>query len=262
MSGGIYIPLSGALIQERCLDILANNLANVNTTGFKEDRPVFEAMLANSLESGPEIPSMGLISQNPLAQSMYKLNGTLLAFSGIKTDFSPGIPKETGNTLDLAILGNGFFSVEGTEGMMYTRNGSFTLSPEGELVTKEGFPVLGENGVITIGEGKDISISPDGTIAVDGNELDRLRIVDFPKPYPLRKVGGCLFGLTTSPDVEKTAVDVQVQQGFLEQSNVNIVREMVRMIEVNRTYQAHQKVIQTAFGAADHKAVTELGKLT
>jgi len=261
LSRGVYIPLSGALIQEKNLSVVANNLANVNTAGFKGDRLMFRAVLTDAVESSANIPSMRLISQNPISSSIYNMNRTLLTGSGTKTDFSPGHLRETGNPLNLALVGDGFFSIRTPDGLMYTRDGSFTLNSEGELVTRKGFPVLGQSGVISMPEGKDVFINADGIVSVDGNEVDRLKVIDFPRPYPLRKRGHSLFALATSQYAEKIATDVKVQQGFLEQSNVNVVREMVSMIEINRAYEAYQKVIQTALDVVDRKAVNEIGRL-
>lgn len=261
MARSIYLPLSGALMQEKRLDVLTNNLANVNTSGFKEDRPVFQAILTGAEESSSNVPSVRSVSHNPLSLSMYELNRTLVAFSGTKTDFSPGAIKKTGNPLDVAIVGDGFFSVETPQGVMYSRNGSLTISSNGDLVTQDGLPVLGQNGKISL-EGDDISIGTDGTVLVDGNEVGKLKIVNFPRPYPLKKVGGSLFSLTTSGENGKVNTDVNVKQGFLELSNVNVVKEMVMMVEVNRAYQAYQKVIQGVFDTITRKAVNEVGRLT
>jgi len=264
LNRAVYIPLSGALMQEKRLEVLANNLANVNTNGFKEDRPVFETILTGNKESSPTIPLPISASRNALTPSLYNLNRTLLAFSGMKTDFSPGALKKTGNPLDLALEGDGFFSIRTPERVMYTRDGSFTLNAGGELVTHEGFTVLGENGKITIdaAESSDISVGQDGTILVNGNEVDKLKTVAFSRPYPLKKVGNSMFSLTVPKNEGEADVDVAVRQGYLELSNVNVVKEMVMMVEVNRAYESYQKVIQGIFDTVNRKTVNDLGRLT
>ena len=264
MNRAVYIPLSGALMQERRLEVLANNLANVNTNGFKEDRPVFEAILTGSKESGLMTPLQNSTSQNPLTPSLYKLNSTLLAFNGIKTDFSPGAMKKTGNSMDLALEGDGFFSIRTPQGVLYTRDGGFTLNSDGELVTHEGFTVLGENGTITVDavEGGEISVGQDGTILVNGNEVDKLKIVGFSRPYPLKKEGNSMFSLTAPINEVEDDAKVTVRQGYLELSNVNIDKEMVMMVEINRAYESYQKVIQGILDTVNKKTVNDLGRLT
>ncbi|MFH1625981.1 MAG: flagellar basal-body rod protein FlgF [Pseudomonadota bacterium] len=260
MSQGAYIPLSSALVQEKRLEVLANNLANVNTVGFKGDRPTFKVTSDDSPESSQRDSLMRSIATNPLSLSLSQLNRLMVTFGGTRTDFSPGMIKETGNQLDLALQGEGFFSIKSPQGIMYTRNGSFTLGPQGKLLTQEGLPVLGENGEITI-DGSDISITADGTILVGGSEVGKLRIVDFQRPYPLNKIGSSLFSLSTGPNKEVAAKDVKVKQGFLEMSNVNIVKEMVLMIDVHRAYEAYQKVIEAVFDTTTYKTVNEVGRL-
>ena len=262
MNSGVYIPLSGALVQEKRLEVLANNLANVNTAGFKKDRPAFENVLLESMEPVPNSQLLKMISYDPLSLSIYNINRTLPSFDGVRTDYSEGILKETGNPLDLALEGDGFFCIVTPQGVMYTRNGSFTLDSQGVLVTQEGLPVLGENsGEITITGGGDVTVSSDGTIKVDGIEVDRLRIVDFERPYPLEKMGNSMFHLTEPLEEEKEAIDAKVKQGFIEHSNVNVMREMAMMIELNRTYESYQKVIHTIYDTTIYKAVNEVGRL-
>ena len=138
MNRAVYIPLSGALMQERRLEVLANNLANINTNGFKEDRPVFETLLTGNNESSPTIPSVRSAFNNSLTPSLYNLNRTLLAFSGMKTDFSPGALKKTGNPLDLALEGEGFFSISTPERVLYTRDEALHSIPEESWLPMRG----------------------------------------------------------------------------------------------------------------------------
>jgi len=247
---------SGAIVQQLRLEVLAGNLANINTSGFKRDLAVYGPSDANrGSDSGP---GTGV----PLGGGSIQDNGAFplpaLPLS-IAVDFSQGPLETTGNPLDVALNGDGFFAVETPGGVEYTRQGSFSLNADGRLVTLEGLPVLGESGPITI-DGGQIAIDGDGTIVVDGDEVDRLRIVDFAKPYRLSRTEGARFRPDdpndggTAPGNPVTAV-----QGSVEVSNTDAITAMTEMIEVNRLYEAYQKVIQTT-GELDRKAAQELGR--
>jgi flagellar basal-body rod protein FlgG len=216
-------PVQGGLRQERKLQMIANHLANVDTSGFKSDMVTFDQLLRSE---------MGI-------------------------DFSPGPLKTTGNPLDLALEADGFFKVRTASGERYTRNGSFTLSPENLLVTANGSPVMGEGGEITI-EGRDIQINRDGEITVDGVLVDKLAVVTFESPRGMTKDGDSLFvGPTDSPEISVETPGVR--QGALEGSNVQAVTEMTRMVETMRTYEALQKMIQ-AYDETDGRIISEVGK--
>lgn len=216
-------PVQGGLRQERKLEMTANHLANVDTSGFKADMVTFDEMLRSE---------MGI-------------------------DFSPGPLKTTGNALDLALEADGFFKVRTARGDRYTRNGNFTLDAENILVTATGSPVMGEGGEITI-EGRDIQINREGEIFVDGALVDKLAVVSFESMQKMIKDGDSLFvGPTDSSEISvETPV---VHQGALEGSNVEAVAEMTRMIEIMRTYEALQKMIQ-AYDETDGRIISEVGK--
>ncbi len=244
MTGSIYLAASGALACERRLAVLANNLANVNTVGFKKDICHFHRFLP-----APGQPSSGEPPAELAAPSVWINIGSAI-------DLSTGPLQHTGNRLDLALAGKGFFCVQAPEGIQYTRNGSFSLGPEGQLLTGEGLPVLGQSGTITI-DGRDVSIGEDGTISVDGSSIDQLRVVDFAQPGALKKVGDTRF-VPAGPDfVEQQLDEINVRQGFLEQSNVDVVRMMTEMIEVHRGYEFYQKVIRSV-DDINAKVVNEL----
>jgi len=249
MSQAMYISCSGALVQEKRLEVLANNISNINTVGFKEDRPTFRVYLPASpgfIKGSPH--QIALISGKPQFLPSCPPINSYVEFDGIKTNFSPGQMKHTGNALDLALNGDGFFSIETPQGIRYTRQGNFTLNQEKLLVTPEGLAVLGKRGKIII-NGKDIVVDSEGRILVDGNLVDTLKIVDFTQPYPLKNSG-----------IGNRAGEVEIKQGFLELSNVNTIRMMTGMIEALRAYEAYQKVIQSV-DEATSKTINEVGRV-
>ncbi len=248
MSGTIYQAAAGAIMQQMRLDVLSNNLANVNTAGFKADNPIFRlATDADAPEANSVPPSAaGLLS--PYAPPMASM-----------IDFAPGAPVRTANPLDVAITGKGFFEVQTPEGSRFTRNGHFSLNDQGVLITAEGWPVMGQGGEIAI-DGSRVEISDQGDVMVDGQAVDSLRVVDFPEPYALQKSAGTLFA--PQAGVEPEAVDaeeIQVSQGFVESSNVNAIRTMTELIETLRVFESYQRVIRTADDATS-KTVNEVGR--
>jgi flagellar basal-body rod protein FlgG len=253
------VAASGALVQQMRLEVLTNNLSNINTVGFKEDRAVFRAYLPGSQDTVKGITEMGLIpvswdSFDPCVPINFHVE-----FEGTKTCFSRGQFKHTGNELDMALDGNGFFCIKTPDGVRYTRKGNFSLNSDGVLATNEGLPVLGNGGEIKI-EGQNISIDIEGNIEVDGKQLDKLKIVDFAEPYKLEKAGDTLFN-TLGPGVaEDVAEGVKVSQGFVELSNVDPVKVMTEMIEVLRAYESYQKIIRCV-DEITSKAINEVGTL-
>lgn len=240
---GVYPVLSGALAQEKRLEIITNNLANLNTTGFKRDRAVFGvAPLSGAAASGSEAS----ITEVPPVFSTLDM---------VTTDFTPGAVRSTGDPLDLAVDGEGFFVVETPNGPRYTRDGHFTLDTEGRLVSMSGYPVLGSGGAITLPVGT-VAVDSDGRISVDRAEVDTVRVVQLSDPTRLRKVGDNVF---EGGGQTETVVTGRVRPGALESSNVNPVVEMTAMIEVMRLYEAAQRAIQTT-DAVVGKAVNEVGR--
>jgi len=253
MNGTLYIAASAALDHQRRLEVLTNNLANVNTAGFKADDIAFQvtARASDQEETDNEATKEPAQRSNDNLPATMKLSGY--------TDFSAGASRHTGNALDVALEGKGFFSVQTPSGTQYTRQGSFTFNQDGVLVTQDGHPVVGEGGEITI-EGKTVVIDEEGYISVDGNEVDRLKIVLFSNQKTLAKVGNSLFTAAESGQTPQTAENVVVKQGYLENSNVNAIRMMTDMIAEMRIVEAYQKMMRTA-DTANTKAVNELGRL-
>ncbi|HNY65647.1 MAG TPA: flagellar basal-body rod protein FlgF [Deltaproteobacteria bacterium] len=229
MDQGMYTAAAGAIAMEERLSIIANNLANVNTVGFKKDAVSYQDF-QKALDASMLYP--GQFQTKPVD----------VVIGGQYIDATQGGIRETGNPLDAAIVGEGFFAVSTPDGIRYTRAGDFTLSTEGLLVTQQGYPVQGEGGDITIGNGK-VAIDPHGTITVDGTVVDRLQVVTI-QEAGLERQGNSLYaprqGFATEP-VESP----EVRQGFIESSNVDPVIEMVGLISTQRAYEAFQRVIRS-----------------
>lgn len=230
MNKGIYPALSGSIAYERVLSIVANNVANINTSGFKSDRPVFKV----DMPSASQATIMELNGETSSNDKLFTQIDTLF------TDFSTGVIKQTGNVLDIAIEGDGFFAVNTPDGVRYTRSGSFTIDSSNTLIMSDGNTVMGEGGPIILEEGQ-ILIDAEGGISVNGSEVNRVKIVDFDRPYDLVKDHGNMFRGSN----EKPAEGYKILQGAIELSNVNPVKEMASMIEVLRGYESYQKVMTT-----------------
>ncbi len=243
MLHGIYTPLSGALAQERVLEIIANNLANVNTTAFKGDNISFKL-----LESEPEKNYA-----SPLPPANFKVDmqeympfkGNDIAFVGIADvgrDISQGPAIDTKNPTDMMIEGEGLFAVQTQDGIRYTRSGDFKISPDGVLMTNSGHPVMGDRGNIFI-RSNSFEVNPRGEIYQDGELVDRMKIYEFADQKQLERTGdnNFFFG---GPDSDRTiAENTGVRQGYLEGSNVNAIKSLTAMIIAHRSFEAYQKAI-------------------
>ena len=242
MLTNIYTPTAGALAQERLLEVIANNLANVNTTAFKGDSVTF-----TMLEPEPEKNY-----SNPIPPAKFKfefdeimpLRGNEMSYVGVAEltrDRSQGPAVETKNKTDLMIEGPGYFTVQTDEGRRYTRAGDFTLNQDGALVSKAGHPVLGEKGVIYLRSGQ-FEVSHAGEVIQDRQVVDRLMIHDFPDT-DMERVGNnyLYYG---GPEAGLTKISSpQVSQGYLEGSNVNPIKNLTAMIMAHRSYEAYQKAV-------------------
>lgn len=234
MDRGIFVALSGAVLQERRMEVLTDNLANVNTTGYKGQRPLFETALSDQFR----IRNFGRLGS-------------------VTTDHSQGILQQTGRVLDMAIRGEGFFTVETPTGKGYTRDGSFITGINGELLTREGYAVIGEEGPIKITE-PDITVDAVGRIKSGDATLATLKLASFNDLSVLRREGSvykALPGVKEQPVSPNTAVE----QGFIETSNVNAVKAMTTMIEAMRSYETHSKMIQT-IDDSTRKTIEEVGR--
>jgi len=264
---GLYTGASGMAAQQVKLDAISNNLANLDTDGYKRDVTVHKAFAELLLR---RMNDDGVI-KNPFGSSdmapvIGKL-GTGVETNELFTEFEQGSLKQTDNDCDLAMDGEGFLCVQTPYGERYTRNGSFTIGKEGFLETQEGYPVLGENGPIMV-KANNFKVDKDGNVFVNKNyqddpfrlvsreentwegiqKLDKLKIVDFKKTRFIAKQGSSLWNSTEESGEAKIMAQGErpkVIQGFVEASNVNPIKEMVEMIEVNRAYEANQKTIQS-----------------
>lgn len=245
MIRGIYTAASGMLAETTRADTIANNLANGNTAGFKKDVAIskdFASVLIRRINDGPEAPVIGGLGV-----------GTVI--DEIATIQSTGLMHFSGNPFDFAIDGKGFFAVQTAAGVRYTRNGTFTRNARGELVNAEGQKVLGQNGPITLPDGQ-VTVDGTGNVIVDGANVGQLRVVEFNNERELVKEGANLY---QAPNNGRQATG-KVAQGFLEQSNVNVVSEMVNLISGYRAYELNAKTVQTHDQLLD-KAVNEVGKV-
>ena len=204
--------MDGSLAQQHRFENISSNLANVNTNGFKKSVISFDRALSLNNQSS--------------------------------IDFSGGAVVHTGNKLDVALDGDGFFKIATPEGTRYTRDGAFSLDKDGTLINGQGYKVLGENGPITL-TSTDITIQQDGQLADENGALDRLSIVEFENPEELRKLGGSLYIYSGENNTISSAREFTVQQGYLEKSNVNPSEEMIKMIEAYRNFESVQKAIQS-----------------
>lgn len=255
MSGSIYMAATGALAYEKRLQLLANNLANANTVGFKKDRGRFREFDLSEAINSKALP---VKSGQPQAHEYWMEYSTY-------TDFSAGGMKKTGSPFDLALSGNGFFCVQTPDGVQYTRRGDFTVNADEVLVTQDGWPVLGQGGEIQIkltkpsDEKREFSVSEDGFVTVDGSQVDRLRIVDFTQSHALEKAGHNYYRALQPNALEELDEDFMVSQGFLELSNVDTIRMMTEMIEVLRGYESYQKMMRSV-DDMNAKLINDVGR--
>ncbi len=212
MISGIYNLINGSLMQQLRFETISNNLANSNTNAFKKNMISFGEALTMKYTS--------------------------------ETDFSPGSVRYTGNELDVALDTHGLFKIRTSKGIRYTRDGTFTLNAEGIMVTLNGDVVLGQNGPMKIDGGK-VSIGSDGQVVVDNRPVDKLLVVDFEQPRLLRKEGGSYYSYQGKEEEIFTPENVNIQQSYIESSNVNPTEEMVKMVETYRAFESVQKAIQT-----------------
>lgn len=219
------VGLSAQQVLQKRMDTTANNLANMTTAGFKVEHLVTRE-----------------ISEKPATAAD---NPTDIAFADawmLQRDFSPGSLERTGNPLDFAIEGEGFFAIQTPGGEAFTRDGRFQLDEQGRVVTRNGDPVLGDGGPITIDPlGGPISVSREGSITQDGTVVGTLRVSNFATPAALEKIGSNLWRATD--EQPQAATNSRVVSGFVEGSNVNAVLELTEMIEISRAYTSVAKMI-------------------
>lgn len=235
MIRGLYTAGTGMITQSKRMDVITNNLANVNTNGFKEDNLVsrsFEEVLIERINDPSIVNTTKQVG--PLTLGVH--------IDQVFTRFEQGSMQQTGNQTDFAIRGEGFFVVQTDDGEFYTRDGAFEIDDAGRLTTKEGNPVLGRNGQINIGSNK-FSVNSNGEVFVNGAFVDSLRVVSFENNDDLRKSGSNLY-MNFNPQNAEVESDGTIAQGYLEGANVDLVKGMVEMIEVYRNYETNQRVVK------------------
>jgi flagellar basal-body rod protein FlgF len=225
MDNSFMVGLSAQQVLQQRMDTTANNLANLTTSGFKAERLV-----------------MRELSQRPAAAADSPTDVSFVDAWQLQRDFSSGSLEQTGNPLDMAIEGKGFFVVQTPAGEAYSRDGRFSLDNAGQIVTRAGDPVIGDGGPITVNpDGGPISVSREGSISQDGTVLGLMRVAEFDTPGALEKAGDNLWRATDqSPHAPQNS---RVVSGFVESSNVNAVSELTEMIEISRTYESVAKMI-------------------
>ncbi len=257
MQNSMYSALFGALSNEHRMNSIANNLANVNTTGYKRDMLSFKDTFAMYAHDEIMEPMVNLRSKKLFPEPQH-LSRTRIAQA--QTDFDQGSVKVTGDPFDVAISGKGFFKVRSPQGDFYTRNGHFRMTGEGMLITEQGYPVLGNGGEITLPDGvKNFTIAENGDIYGDGQAMGSIDLVEVSDPLGLEKLGSNMYRPRVGTQVEEVESTSYMIQGFLEVSNVNPVYEMVNMIEAQRQFEAYAKVMQTT-EAIDKETINKVGR--
>jgi len=265
MNNGYYSATGGMVTQFNRLDMVTNNLANVNTNGFKRDDVVIGDFLRLYKEYEDELPI-----DNHTKQGSQFLNRTLDRVPQIVeeyTDRSIGNFMQTDNKLDFALNNSDYyFAIETPEGVRYTRDGSFNINQDGTLVTKEGYPVLPreyfQNGqYITIPQSGEFSVDKDGNIYVNGESAANIATVRFRNDKYLQKEGGNLINALREDDREIINNSGSIVQGFVEKSNVNAVNEMVSLIETNRLVDMYSKVMKTHMDDLNSEAINRIAKI-
>lgn len=272
MQESLYSAVFGALSNEHRMNIIVNNLANVNTTGFKKDKVTFKDVFVpfahdyimdskQHLRADPMWPDADLFAKTRLSEQ--------------QTDFTQGGFQKTGNQLDLAIQGEGFFKIMTPDGARYTRSGNFTLDTEGQIVDMQGNQLVGADGPISLPNGRGVEIDASGNIRVGGAQVGRVSLFTFENLRSMEKDGHNLF--KAGMDAESREVEIvpgeprevegsgfpsagsTIQQGYLETANVEVVTEMVRMIETQRVFEAYNKVIRSG-QEMDQRLTSSMGK--
>ena len=259
MLRGLYTAYTGMLNEQYRMDILSNNLANADTVGFKKE--------GSTAQSYSEVMAVKIKDTTEDPNIPKKLGGMSL---GVKigetyTDFSQGSFKDTGNTFDMALAGDGFFNIEftnkaGEVSTKYTRDGGFTLTKDGYLVTKDGDYVLGTDGKIQLSTTAGSTVvTDDGQIYQDDVLMAQLKISEFEDTSYLTHYGETMWDAKEGA-VELDVTGTKVHQGYVEMSNISVVTEMVNMINLQRHYEANQKLITTYDDSLD-KSVNQVGRI-
>jgi flagellar basal-body rod protein FlgF len=244
MDSGFYSAFTALAARMQSLDLVANNLANANTVGYKGQQEFYRAFSAS-------------LNNSRLTPENQAINDFAM-IGGAHIDLTPGSLTNTGNDTDLAIDGSGFFSVQTKGGIRYTRNGTFRLNAQRQLVDSQGNPVMGQQGPIILPQGK-LTVSADGTVSVDNGVVDQLKIVDIAPNTIIVPEGSTNFDIPDTSIVPATTA--QVRQGVLESSNCDSVTSAVSLIDVQRSAEMVQRALSIFNTDFNQTAVQELPKI-
>ncbi len=251
MERGSFVAASGGLLQLRKLELVNNNLANVNTPGFKGQ------YLVSRTRTFDETLASKMNINDPFAKGDQERAPEATSVSTF-TDFSPGPIKSTGNPLDVALRNpNDFFVINGPNGPQYTRAGNFTMNKEGELVTQDGAQVQGDGGAISI-DGANVQISSGGSVLVNGVQTARLQVVRFAEPGQLQHLGQSRF-TAAGKGAPVSVDDPDLIPQSLEMSNVSAIESMIQMISANRGFEMYTKSAKT-IDELNQTAITSVGR--
>jgi flagellar basal-body rod protein FlgF/flagellar basal-body rod protein FlgG len=246
VDSGYYAACTALKTQSNALELIANNIANVNTTGYRAQIPSFESLQVEAPNSAPSNGWSQLINQFAV------LNGTRL-------DLTEGNLERTGNPLDLALDGPGFFAVQTKAGVLYTRDGNFRLSSTGQLTTSAGDAVLGTAGPINLPANAQIAVGPDGTISIAGAVTGKIRLVEVAGGAQVTAVGGAYY---SAPAAAVTpALHTQIRAGMLESSNVNPVAAVVGLISAQRQADMVGRAMSAFYSDFNRIAADELARI-
>lgn len=248
MDSGYYAACSGLAAQTQALELVANNLANLGTAGYRGQEATFRSLLAGS----------GSVAWNPVNSAINDFG----VLGGSRLDLSSGNLNATGNPLDLGIAGKGFFVVQtdyqSKQGVLYTRNGGFHRTPEGKIVTAQGDAVMGEQGPIALPNGA-VAVSTDGTISVNGAVVAKLRLAEFSPRTNLTAAGNALYSAPEGSALP--AASTSIREGMLEDSNVSPVEAVVQLIAIQRNAEMMQRALTLFDSQFNQTAVQDLPRV-
>ena len=251
MERGTYISASGGMVQLRKLDVVNNNLANVNTVGFKKE------MLVGSTQTFDQTLAKAVAGKDPYARGDHDRTPGAVGVQSV-TDFSQGPIKNTGNELDVALRRkNDFFVINTPQGPRYTRAGNFTLNAANEISTLDGMQVSGDGGAITV-TGAPIEISPNGNVTARGLPVGKLQVVHFDDPSQLVREGGSRFALGAG-QAQPPAIEPDIEARSLEMSNVSAISSMIDLIAASKGFEMYTKTAQT-IDAMNQTAIGQVGR--
>lgn len=244
MDSGYYAACAGLAAQMQALELVANNLANLGTTGYRGEQATFRSLMAGD----------GTVAWNPLNAAANDFG----VLAGSRVDLASGSLAATGNPLDLAVAGKGFFAVQTPQGVLYTRDGGFHRTQAGRLVNAQGDPVLGEQGLIDLPNGA-VAVSADGTVSVEGAAVAQLKLAEFSPDTNLSAAGNALYSAPAGAALP--AASSSIRQGMLEQANVSPVSGTVQLITIQRNAEMMQRALTVFDSQFNQTAVQDLPRV-